>query len=444
MKRIASLLLIGLITIVGCKEESISIVECEKITSDASYFHNSLKKLTDVIVHDIFSPPVASRVYLYPCIAAYEVIASKDDNYISLAGQIKELEKIPMPKDTALVSYNLASSLAFIEVGQALIFSEDKIIDYKNELLSKMDSMGISRKVIRASHDYAIQVKEHILEWAGKDNYNETRSYPKFALSDDPSRWKPTPPSYLEGIEPHWREIRTMVIDSAQQFVPPPPPEYSLKKGADFYNLVMEVYNVVRDQTKEQKTIASFWDCNPFVMNQTGHIMYATKKITPGGHWMGITSIASKKSNADLAESIHNATWVAIGLFDGFISCWDEKYRSSLTRPETVINEHIDPDWIPTLQTPPFPEHTSGHSVISTASAVILTHLLGDKFSFTDDVEVEYGLGTRSFSSFREASEEAAISRLYGGIHYMPAIKDGVIQGEKVGNYIIEKIRTKK
>ena len=131
-------------------------------------------------------------------------------------------------------------------------------------------------------------------------------------------------------------------------------------------------------------------------------------------------------------------------LADAFISCWDEKYRSELVRPETVINTYIDPEWTPTLQTPPFPEYTSGHSVISASAATALTSIFGETFPYTDSVEVEFGLPPRSFNSFMEASQEAAISRLYGGIHYMPACSIGVDQGKLVGNWVVGHIKTKK
>ena len=100
----------------------------------------------------------------------------------------------------------------------------------------------------------------------------------------------------------------------------------------------------------------------------------------------------------------------------------------------------MDENWVPVLQTPPFPEHTSGHSVISTASAIGLTSLFGTPFSYTDSVEVEYGLEPRHFNAFLDASSEAAISRLYGGIHYMPAIEFGVDQGKKVGELIVSRL----
>ena len=291
---------------------------------------------------------------------------------------------------------------------------------------------------------YGKIVSDHILAWADKDMYKETRTYPKYSIPEDPAKWKPTPPDYMDGIEPAWNKIRTMVIDSANQFVPPPPTAFSVDKNSQFFKETMEVYDVVKNVDDEKIAIAEFWDCNPFVSHHRGHVMYATKKITPGGHWMGIAYIASKTTNADLMRTVEAYTRVSISLFDAFISCWDEKYRSSLVRPETVINTYIDESWLPILQTPPFPEHTSGHSVISGASAVALTELYGDNFAFVDSTEVEYGLPSRSFTSFYHASDEAAVSRLYGGIHYRPAIDYGVSQGRALGKLIVDKVITKK
>ena len=216
-----------------------------------------------------------------------------------------------------------------------------------------------------------------------------------------------------------------------------------MSDGSDFYKEVIEVYETVNALDEEKKEIAQFWDCNPYVSHHKGHVMFATKKITPGGHWMGIAAIASKKDSADIMKAATTYALTSIALFDAFISCWDEKYRSNLIRPETVINRHIDEDWVPLLQTPPFPEYTSGHSVISGAAAVMLTHIFGDNFSFDDTVEVEYGLPVRSFNSFIEASDEAAISRLYGGIHYLPACEVGIKQGRELGIHLTQKISYK-
>lgn len=424
------------------------VLSCEKSPEDyqeqaanPEIFRATVKTLSDIIVHDIFSPPVASRVYAYPSIAAYEVMAYSDPDYQSLAGQLTDLTPPPVP-DNQNINFPLASVQAFIKVGTALVFSEDRMRGYAEGVYQQYSQIGMPEKVIKASLDYGNRVGQHILNWADGDNYKQTRTFPKYTINDQPYRWQPTPPNYMDGIEPHWNKIRTFVIDSANQFIPVPPTPFDMEKGSKFYQEVMEVYDVGNGLDEEQLEIAKFWDCNPYVSHTQGHVMFATKKITPGGHWIGITNIATRNAKADFMQTVEAYTLVSISLFDGFISCWDEKYRSELIRPETVINKYIDENWAPVLQTPPFPEYTSGHSVISAAAATALTSLFGDPFSFEDTTELEFGLPPRSFKSFYEASNEAAISRLYGGIHYLPACENGIIQGKALGNFVVSNIQT--
>ncbi|MGM0580391.1 MAG: vanadium-dependent haloperoxidase [Bacteroidota bacterium] len=413
--------------------------EHQKTKVEAKDMHSLMQKVTDVTVHDIFSPPVASRVYVYPSIAAYEVLALEDSSFRSLAGQLHGLQPIPDPKEEN-VNLQIAALYANYLTSKMLIFSEEKMEEWLAEWKSDLEKRGMTDDEWEASINYAETVHQHIVAWADEDNYKETRTMSKHPLSDKPHHWEPTPPAYMAAIEPHWNKIRTFVLDSANQFIPQPPYEFSMEENSPFYKELKEVYEVVKSVDKEKKEIASFWDCNPYVMNITGHVMFATKKITPGGHWMGITKIASILDSADLMKSSYAYTKTSIALADGFISCWDEKYRSNLIRPETIINRKIDDDWSPTLQTPPFPEYTSGHSVISTAAANALTDVYGDNFSFVDSTEVKYGLPSREFNSFMEASQEAAISRLYGGIHYRRAIEEGIWQGQKVGEWIRKKL----
>lgn len=430
------ILVFSVCVLFSCKQEK--YIDSSELM-DASIFHASVKNLTDVMIHDIFSPPQAGRNYAYPAIAAYEVIRFADpENYKSLVGRVRDLKALPQAPEN--ISFVIAAFEAYNQVAKALIFSEKNFLEFVDATYASEILDSIPNHVSRNSRAYGNSVAKHILDWLAEDNYNQTRSFPKFDVTDEPGRWKPTPPAYMDGIEPHWNKIRPFLLESADQFNQGPPTEFSTKKSSQFYKELKEVYEVVKTAREEEKEIAAFWDCNPFVMNIAGHFMHATKKITPGGHWMGITGIACKKENANALRSLEAYALTAIGISDGFISCWDEKYNSNLVRPETVINEELDEEWIPLLQTPPFPEHTSGHSVISTTAAVILTELFGDKFSYTDDVELEYGLPVRSFNSFMEASAEAAISRLYGGIHYRPAIEDGVVQGKKLGEFVVEKL----
>lgn len=410
---------------------------------DSGFFHRSMKKLTDIMVYDILSPPVATRNYTYPTVAAYEIMAQANPDYRSLAGQLHGLEPIEPYEITTHTDPYLAALEAFMILSQKMIFSEELMKAYRRELDDEWQEMGIPDAVLKDSKAYAQTVADHIIQWMGGDQYKETRTMPKFQISSEPGRWQPTPPGYIDGIEPHWNKIRTMVLPKGEYYRPPAPPAFDTIPGSTFYDAAMEVYRTVKAENKKHIEIASFWDCNPFVIHNQGHVNFGTKKISPGGHWIGITGIAAKKSNLDPMETINAYTWVTIGLWDSFISCWDAKYQSNLIRPETYINRYIDPFWRPVLQTPPFPEHTSGHSVVSQTSAVILTALFGDDFEYEDTVEMEYGLPKRHYSSFLEAADEAAISRLYGGIHYKAAIDYGVKQGSQIGKFILKNIETK-
>ena len=430
---------------------ALSIWSCSKeekpIVITPNDYNNAVDKVTEVIIHDIFSPPVASRIYAYSNIAAYEVLVQKNKDYKSLAGKLTDLKPAPQASADAPVNYDLAALIAQMEIAKTLIFSEDKITALRDSLYTSWQEQNPTE--LSASKEYGLKIADHIKSWMDGDMYKQTRTMPKFSVNpDNPSRWQPTPPAYMDGIEPHWMKIRPFVIDSASQFKPLPPPEFSMEKDSEFYKQLIEVYNVRNAMTSEgddseKMAIAQFWDCNPYVSTHKGHLMFATKKITPGGHWIGIVKIATQKTNSNLMETVHAYTKTSIALFDGFISCWDEKYRSNLIRPETLINQYIDDSWAPVLQTPPFPEYSSGHSVVSGAAAEVLTQIYGDDFSFEDDTEVAYGLPVRNFTSFRTASSEAAMSRLYGGIHYRAAIEEGLKQGRQIGDYIVKNLNLK-
>jgi hypothetical protein len=439
--RKASVYVLAIGFLISC---STSTGEYKALANDPEFLHRSMKEITDRIVHDIFSPPVASRIYAYTSIAAYEALRHEDKNFLSLAGQLTGLTPVPLPDSTLEYSFNLAGTQAMLKVGRALVFSEDKMDVVYEKIMADFRATGIPDEVYDRSVTYGNQVAEHILAWSAGDNYKQTRSFPKYSIEKSEATWKPTPPAYMDAVEPHWNKIRPFALDSAQQFKPIPSTPFSRQKGTKFYAEAEEVYTIGKNLTEEQKEIAAFWDCNPFVMNVKGHVMFATKKISPGGHWMNITRVACTQSNTIAVATAEAYARVAVSLVDGFISCWDEKYRSRLVRPETFINQNMDENWVPFLQTPPFPEYTSGHSVISASAAEALSGLFGDSFAFTDSTEVEYGMSVRSFQSFRQAADEASISRVYGGIHYRPGVEVGSQQGRAVGEFIRQRLRTRK
>ncbi len=420
----------------------------EAIKADPEDLHTVVDKVTQIMIHDIFSPPVASRIFAYPNVAAYEIVAQINPEYSSLAGQLNELKPIPVIDTASGVNPKLAAIIAHMDISKALIFSEDKFEVLQDSLYTKWSSTN--NEEFEISKTYGLKVAEHIKKWMSKDNYSQTRTMPKFTVNtDDTSRWQPTPPAYMDGIEPHWNKIRPFFLDSAAQYKPSPPPPFSMEKDSDFYKELQEVYDISNEITangddSEEVEIAKFWDCNPYVSVTRGHLMFATKKITPGAHWIGITKIASRKTNSNFDDTLFAYTKTSMAIADAFISCWDEKYRSNLIRPETLINAHIDDSWKPILQTPPFPEYTSGHSVVSGAAGIVLTDIFGENFDFIDDTEVPYGLPTRTFESFNKAADEAAISRMYGGIHYRAAVEVGVGQGRKIGSLLLNKIQMRK
>lgn len=404
--------------------------------------HRAEQNLTRVIVHDIFSPPVASRIYLYANAAVYETLVLGNDGYKSLYGQANGFPRIEAAGGkSADINYNLAALYAFFRTGGRLVFSEPMLKDSAESILGSCGEHD--EAVYQNSLRLGEMVSDSILAWSARDNYAATRKKRRYAYSKEKGKWTPTPPGYIDAVEPYWSQIRPVSLDSAAQFKPVPPPPFHTDPASAFMKEVKEVYDSTRDLGKEKILIASFWDCNPFYLNTQGHLNFATKKLSPGGHWISIAGQTTESAGKSWIESSAVYLRTSIALFDGFISCWDEKYRSQFIRPETVINAYMDEQWRPLLQTPPFPEYTSGHSVISTAAAAVLEAELGTGFAFDDHTETPYGLPVRHFASFAAAAEEAAISRLYGGIHYRAAIVNGQKQGRGIGLQVIQKIRLK-
>ena len=426
----------------GCRTPA-TPAEYNAKAANPEYYNAALNKLTQVVIHDIFSPPVASRIYAYANLAGYEALAPFDQNYESLGGKLKRFQASPQPEAGVEYCFPLASARAFLTVARALTFSVEFYDEFEKPFYEQYKKDGVPDDVYDRSMAYGEAIARHVLDYAAKDNYKQTRGF-KHTVTNADGTWVPTPPAYMDAAEPQWNKIRCWAMDTCSQFMPPRPYAYNLTKGSPYQKELQEVYETGKRADKQQQDIAYFWDDNAFVMNVAGHVSYASKKMTPGGHWLAIAQTVARQKKIKLMPTVEAYALTSFALTDGFISCWDEKYRSNTVRPETVINKSIDPQWTPFLQTPPFPEYPSGHSVISTAAATVLTNLMGDNVAFTDSTEFKYGHGVRSFTSFREAANQASISRLYGGIHYRSALVNGQVQGHKVGEWVLQKIRAKR
>ena len=411
---------------------------------DVQLLSDNVFHLSEVMLHDATSPPAAQRVYAYALLGAYEVAYLAQRGLPDLNKKLRtrlEIKPVMPPKKMNL---SLCSNYALLEVGRSLMPSGYLLEEKKKVLIDHFRKDGnLSERDIVQNVRYSLEIARQVIAYARADGYNKLSTYKRYTPRKPEGYWYPTPPAYMAAVEPQWETIRSFYLDSAAQFAPAPPAPFSKDPTSSFYRQMEEVYDIRNNLSESQREIANFWDCNPFAVSFTGHVAIGLKKISPGGHWMGITGIACKKAALPLDSAILVHTIVATALHDAFISCWQEKFRSERIRPETAINKYLDPEWRPLLQTPPFPEYSSGHSVVSSSAAVVLTYFLGDNFSFIDTTEIYFGLPERHFNSFYEAANEAAISRIYGGIHFRDACEQGVSQGRKIGEYVLNSLLSK-
>ena len=410
----------------------------KKILTDTNLLHQNMKQLTEVIIQDMFSPPVSSRIYCYTSLAAYEAIKFDKPNNNSITNLLNGFGKMPVPDNNKTYNFLLAATKAFFTVAEKITFSKDSLIEYENKIYPQFEAL-LDKEIYDRSISFGDTIGMTILKRAANDNYKETRGMPKFLGSNEPGKWRPTPTDYLDALEPNWGMIKPLAVDSSNHIQCPAPPAYSLDKTSDFFKYMNEVYQITTHLTDSQRTVAKYWDDNPFVIEHSGHLMYGNKKITPVGHWIGITGIVCKKTKADAVKTAEAYALTSTAMFDVINACWKTKYEYNHIRPVTVINEFIDRNWQPFLQTPPFPEHSSGHSGISASAATVLTKLFGNNFAFEDTSDLEYIGMKRSFLSFMQAANEASISRVYGGIHYRTGVDAGAIQGREVGEYVVNK-----
>ncbi len=430
---VAAALLVGL---ASCKQKG-------SVPADADVLNANEDALTHVIIYDVFTPPVASRIYAYTNLASYEAMKYADPKFNSLTAQLKEFTAMPEPEKGKSYNFALAATKAFFTVAHKVTFSVDTLNKYENLVYSSyknaLDDSTYSRSI-----DLGERIGKTVLKRAMKDNYPQTRGKPKYLGTDVAGKWRPTPPDYMDGVEYCWGQMHSLLIDSSRIFMPGPPPPYSDDTTSVFFKAARAVYDQNKHLTKSQDTIARYWDDNPSTVGHNGHLTLAYKKITPGGHWIGITTIASRQTHADGIKTAQAYALTSIALFESFITCWEVKYKYAYVRPVTIINDKFDKNWLPLLQTPPFPEYTAGHSTISAASATVLSHEFGENFAFHDTSDLKYIGLQRDFKSFKQAAEETALSRFYGGIHFLNSSLVGAEQGKKVGELIWQRLKLTK
>ncbi len=409
---------------------------------ESQEFVRCVKLATDILVDDVTSPVAAARYYAYILLTAHEVQSVlAPDSYPSLLNVVNSPPQLIVEDhEKHDVHLRHATSFAVLAAAKSLLPSGAQLSGHLDSLTSLYIAQGASTVSVHASRTLAEKISQQMIRWANTDGFQQLNNLKRYTPKRAPQYWQPTGPAFMAPVEPHWKTIRPMLLERSDQYLVSQPNGYDTDQSSAFYKELKEVYDISKNLDKNRELIARFWDCNPFAVQQIGHIEYGLKQLSPGGHWIGITGIACIKRRFSLAHTVLVHALVAISLHDAFIACWDEKYRSDRVRPVTAIKKLIDPRWEPLLQTPPFPEYVSGHSVVSSCAGIVLTRIFGDKFGFVDTTELEFGLPKRRFKSFRQAGQEASISRLYGGIHYRDGIDQGIWLGEQVGHWSIHKL----
>lgn len=399
-----------------------------------------LDLVTAAIDAENLNPPEASRRIGYAGVTLYEAVVGGMPDHRSLGGQLNELPELPEPPDGD-IHWPSAANAALADVLAELFSAANPttlqlITDLEASQAAAFALEVAAGDLTQADVDRGVEhgedVAADIIAWIAGDGYAQLNDCP-YTVPIGDGLWEPTS-AVVNPLEPCWGDLRTFALLFGAECAPLPHPPFSRAPTSPFAAEAQEVYDqgsLGANLTQDQKDIATFW-------------ADGAGTLTPPGHWVSITGQVVVQEGVDLDVAAEAYAKVGIAVADAFISCWKIKYVDNLLRPVTYIHDAAgpinDPAWQTFIGTPPFPEFTSGHSTQSGAAALVLTDLFGD-VAFTDHTHDGAGLTARSFTSFTEAADEAAISRLFGGIHYRSAIERGLEQGTCVGLTILDDVQ---
>jgi PAP2 superfamily len=389
-----------------------------------------------VIKSEAIAPPPASRIYGVSAVALYEAVVPSALHRRSLVGQLNDLALVPRPQQPQQYHWPAVANAALARTIRGMFTSLTPENLAAITALEHHFAAQFQAEVTQEAYERSVAqgqaVADAILTWAATDGFSTVNNCP-YVPTPVPGAWKPTPPGLNPNpLQPCWGQLGPMVLSSGEECAPPGHPAFSTDSGSAFHAAALEVYTTGLTLTAEQQTIAAYWSD---AAGATG---------TPSGHWIAIVGQIARNDDLSLAEAAEAYARVGMAAHDAFIACWHMKYAYNLQRPVTYIREHIDAGWMSSLVTPNFPAYTSGHSTQSGAAAAILTEMFGVK-AFTDTLHTDHGLvptlEPRTFSSFDEAAAEAAVSRLYGGIHFPFDNDDGLASGRCIEQAIRDRVR---
>lgn len=374
----------------------------------------------------------AARVYGYTGVTVYEALLPGMPDNLSMAGQITHMPDMPLPQDGVVYDWLSVANGALSTMLTGLLYEASEptfaAITDMRATQQAARSNATSAAMVERSLAYGDEIGAALLDWIEDDNYRMTRDL-EWQIPVGEGNWELT----TEGsrpVEPHWGSIRPFAMQWSDECAVYPDVFYNTDPQSTYYLQAQEVVEVERDLTPEQQETARYWVDTPGI---TG---------TPAGHWWSIANQLVVQMNLPLSRAAEMYAMLGVALADSFISCWSLKYQTLMMRPVTFIQGNIRRSWSPYIESPPFPEYPSGHSVVSAAAAETLQRLFGT-VAFVDETHLIYGHEPlrRSYTSFEAAAYEAAISRLYGGIHYRSAIENGIRQGRCVAERAFRSIR---
>jgi len=433
----------GMLLAAGCKGKESSDVanplynSVSQNSSDQSgtFLVDWWKQLFSFVASEKLSPPDASRMYAYIGTTMYEAQVCGAPDYMSLEGQLNELKDLPRPNKDEVYDWTTVTIESVYYVQDEML---GRYLPAGVAAINKLHEKQISERAATVPEDVMMRSKEYgraladaIIAWSETDGYERTRyeQYKAPSREGHPEYWEPTDFNQT-ALEPFWGTHRTFAVPNNKMCDIDMKFAYDTDPNSDFYKEAMEVYTVDKNLTEDQRIVAQYWADDP------------GETATPPGHWINMSCNFVLAENWNLEKAAEMYALVAVSMQDACISLWHTKYRVNLVRPKTYIEENIEPGWEPYVETPPFPGYTSGHSGFSGAAAEVMTALIGDNKPFTDSTHVKIGLEPKTFNSFRDAAQEAAYSRMYGGIHYTCEIMDGLEQGKCAGDYVLNKIVT--
>jgi hypothetical protein len=388
--------------------------------------------LGDRLLVDQFSPPVASRIYMYSNLGVYEAI-----HQVPVWEFLKGIKPVKWRKEGEF-DPNYTAALCFVNTASKLIYSSAEFEKQCSPILERLSS-ALESKVVDQSKLLANELTEQLMNRANSDGYKRRLTFLRYSVSEKESAYKLTPPGYSDPVEPYWGTIKPLVIDSNMNYSELGPNPFSLDAQSAFQQELDEVYQMALRNTDSTLNIARHWDCNPIQMELTGHIMQFSFRMTPSQHWIMLLCDLSEEKKIPIKDLSVLLARLSVVCYDAFIDCWNLKYHFNAIRPVTVINTNISSGWRPAIETPAFPEYPSGHSQVSAAAAVVLSDYFGSDFSYTDKTQVTFQLPKVHFPNFRSAAIQAGESRILGGIHFRKAIVDGFSRGEKIGKLLLNK-----